>query len=257
MPPINFTERGTGGQVVVLIHGFPFNQKIWDDFAGRLSKSFKVLTPDLPGLGASQPLPSPVHLQTVAGALWTWLDGLQIKNAVVIGHSLGGYVALAMTSLRPDQVSKLVLFHSTAYPDSEEKKANRNKVVEFIGKNGVLAFTSNFITSLFSNPDDPAIAAVRGIATEATENVVVQYTLAMRDRPDMTGLLREFHKPVMIITGEKDQGISVDSVKKQAELSKKSIELHILPEAAHMGMFEKRDETLELIRNFITGSNRQ
>jgi pimeloyl-ACP methyl ester carboxylesterase len=255
MPPINFTERGTGDQVVVLIHGFPFNQKIWDDFAERLSVDFKVLTPDLPGFGESHPLNTPLTLQAVAEALWKWLGALGIKDIIVIGHSLGGYVALAMSSLKPSQVSRLVLFHSTAYPDSEEKKENRNKVVDFIKKNGVLAFTSNFITSLFAKPDDPAITAVRSIAVQATENVVVQYTLAMRDRPDQTGLLREFPKPIMIISGEKDQGISVDSVKKQEALSK-LIELHVLSEAAHMGMFEKPEETLRLIRNFVAQSNR-
>jgi pimeloyl-ACP methyl ester carboxylesterase len=249
MPSINFTERGIGDQVVVLIHGFPFNQKIWDDFAEKLSADFKVLTPDLPGFGESQPLNTPLTLHAVAEALWRWLGSLGIKNITVIGHSLGGYVALAMAGLKPSQVSGLILFHSTAYPDSEEKKENRNKVIDFIKKNGVLAFTSNFITSLFAKPDDLAITAVRSIAVQATENVVVQYTLAMRDRPDQTGLLREFPKPIMIISGEKDQGISVDSVKKQQGLSE-SIELHVLSETAHMGMFEKQEETLKLIRNF-------
>jgi pimeloyl-ACP methyl ester carboxylesterase len=255
MHSINFMERGTGDQVVVLIHGFPFNQKIWDDFAERLSADFKVLTPDLPGFGESQPLNSPLTVQAVAEALWKWLGALGIKSIIVIGHSLGGYVALAMARLKPSQISGLVLFHSTAYPDSEEKKENRNKVVDFIKKNGVLAFTSNFITSLFAKPDDPAITAVRSVAVQASENVVVQYTLAMRDRPDQTGLLREFPKPIMIISGEKDQGISVDSVKKQEGLSK-SIELHILSETAHMGMFEKQEDTLGLIRNFVAQSNR-
>ena len=71
---------------------------------------------------------------------------------MLIGHSLGGYVALAMVEKRPDLFAGLGLFHSTAYADSAEKKQSRNKVIEFVNKNGAKAFTTNFITPLFADP---------------------------------------------------------------------------------------------------------
>jgi pimeloyl-ACP methyl ester carboxylesterase len=255
MPLINFTERGKGIPMV-LLHGFPFNHTIWDSFVNELSKSFRVITPDLPGFGKSEALPGNFTINDVAGALLPWLEKIQVNKPIIVGHSLGGYVALALVKLKPGICSGLVLFHSTAYPDSEEKKQNRNKVLEFIEKNGVLAFTSNFIPPLFSNHQHPSIADVRHIAVQASAETVIGYTVAMRDRPDQRSLLKEFPEPVMIISGEKDSGISVDSVKEQKAIAK-SIEVHILSEAAHMGMFEKPSETAGLIHDFATRSNRQ
>ena len=253
MATINFAEKGNGLSVI-LIHGFPFNQKIWGGFADELAKSFRVFIPDLPGFGESPALKSPFSINDVATELLAWIQLKNIQNPVIIGHSLGGYVALAMTQLQPNLPSGLVLFHSTAYADNDEKKANRNKVLDFISKNGVTSFTSNFIPPLFADQKHPSIEMVRNVAIEASEYAVAGYTKAMRDRPDQTALLKEFHKPVLIISGEKDAGITVDSVKKLAEISK-TVELHILPDVAHMGMFEKPDLTGQLIQTFVSRSN--
>jgi pimeloyl-ACP methyl ester carboxylesterase len=255
MSSINFTERGKGNPVV-LLHGFPFNHTIWDSFVNELSKLFRVITPDLPGFGKSEALPGNFTINDVAGALLTWLEKIKVKKSVIVGHSLGGYVALAMVKLKPEICSSLVLFHSTAYPDSEEKKQNRNKVLDFIGKNGVLAFTSNFIPPLFSDQQHPSIPDVKHVAIQATTEAVLGYTIAMRDRPDQRTMLKDFHEPVMIISGEKDPGIPVDSVKAQAAISK-SIEVHILEDTGHMGMFEKPAVTAGLILDFASRSNRQ
>jgi pimeloyl-ACP methyl ester carboxylesterase len=173
----------------------------------------------------------------------------------MVGHSLGGYVALAMVRQKPDLFPGLVLFHSTALADTEEKKESRNKVLDFISNKGVEAFTSNFIPPLFADQKHPAIQKTRKIAVEATLEAVVNYTKAMRDRVDQTGLLLDFHKPILIISGVKDAGIPVDSIKKQAAISAK-VEAHFLDDTGHMGMFEKKEITLGLIEDFVRKSNR-
>jgi pimeloyl-ACP methyl ester carboxylesterase len=250
MAQVYFTDRGNG-KPVLLIHGFPFNQNLWTEFAEGLSSSCRVLTVDLPGFGKSPLLKAPFSLTDVATALNEWLEDLKIPQPVLVGHSLGGYVVLEMAHLRPDRFSGLVLFHSTAMPDNAEKKQNRNKVLEFIDNNGVRAFTSNFIPPLFADPHHPSIGIVRQIASLAGEEAVKGYTIAMRDRKDHTTLLKHFHNPIMIISGEKDQGIPPESIQKQAAIAP-AIELHMLPEVAHMGMFENREKTLELVSKFVT-----
>jgi pimeloyl-ACP methyl ester carboxylesterase len=251
---LNFTERGSGSPVL-LIHGFPLNQTIWNHFADELAKSSLVFTVDLPGFGKSPALKSPFTIEDVASEIGQWLKSQKIESTVVVGHSLGGYVALALAKQRPAMVSGLALFHSTAYADSVEKKENRNKVLDFISKNGVLAFTSNFIPPLFADQHHLSIETVRKIAVQATKEAVIDYTKAMRDRKDQSLLLKEFHKPIMIISGEKDQGISVESVQDQAKISK-LIEFHILTGVAHMGMFEQPEKTIGLIKDFAQKSNR-
>jgi pimeloyl-ACP methyl ester carboxylesterase len=254
MSSINFHVQGEG-KPVILIHGFPFNKSIWEGFADQLAKDFKVFTIDLPGFGDSPLLKEEFNLNEIADVVISWMHQQEIKDSVLIGHSLGGYVTLAMAGKSPEAFSSFVLFHSTGMADSQEKKDNRNKVLEFIKTNGVKAFTSNFIDPLFAKKSNEHIDRVRSIAVEAKEKTVIAYTKAMRDRLDTQAVLQNFPKPILIITGEKDAGIPIESIRKQASLSPR-ITLEILPEAAHMGMFEEKVTTLALIKNFIASSNR-
>ena len=128
MTTIYSQEHGSG-EPILLIHGFPFHLEIWNGFSERLSDKFKVITVDLPGFGKSAPLPSPFSLEQVANTLIGFLREKNLRKVNLVGHSLGGYVALAMIKSNPELFASLVLFHSTAYADSAEKKASRSKVV--------------------------------------------------------------------------------------------------------------------------------
>ncbi|HEY0744675.1 MAG TPA: alpha/beta hydrolase [Chryseosolibacter sp.] len=249
MSPVYFRELGAGFPVV-LLHGFPFTNHIWDSFAQKLAEDFHVLTPDLPGFGHSALPQQKLSLDSVAQILISWLREKNISNSIVIGHSLGGYVTLAMAKKAPELFTAIGLFHSTALADSEEKKQSRDKVIEFIDKNGVRKFTSNFIGPLFADQHHPGIKKIQSIAVEANEESVKAYTIAMRNRPDSTDVLKEFQKPILFIAGEKDGGIPLDSIKKQSELNSRS-ETHVLPAVAHMGMVESENQTLEIVRRFI------
>lgn len=255
MSKLSFTEKGTG-PAVILIHGFPLNKTIWEGFADELARSFQVFTIDLPGFGESPSHHSRFSIADIANNILEWIAEKGIKRPVLIGHSLGGYIVLAMVKAQPALPAGFVLFHSTALADSEEKKESRTKVLEFIDKNGVLTFTSNFIAPLFADQKNPAIEKVRNIAIQAQQEPVKRYTEAMRDRPDQTSLLKDFHRPTLIISGDKDPGIPIESVQKQAKLSK-SIDLNVLTNVAHMGMYEARDKTISLIAEFVFKSNRQ
>jgi pimeloyl-ACP methyl ester carboxylesterase len=226
------------------------NHNIWDAFGNTLSKSYKVFTPDLPGFGQS-PLHPSLTIDTVADSVIQWIRQQNISSSILIGHSLGGYVSLAMVEKAPQLFSGFGLFHSTALADSSEKKESRTKTIEFIRKNGVEAFTSNFIQPLFADPKHPAIPDVRNITIQSTEGAVIAYTLAMRERPDRQDVLQNSKRPILFLGGEKDPGIPVDSLKKQAETCRFPT-LHILESTGHMGMFEQPEKASEIIRTFIT-----
>jgi pimeloyl-ACP methyl ester carboxylesterase len=249
MAGLFFQEHGTGAPVI-LLHGFPFHHGIWDSFAEKLSAQFKVFTIDLPGFGKSDGLRPPFSIAQVADHVLGWVKEKKIGKSVLIGHSMGGYVALAMAQKAPELFNGLVLFHSTTFADSAEKRESRNKVLEFIDKNGVNAFTSNFIGPLFTDPQHAAISKVRAISMEATAEAVKGYTQAMRDRPDTIEVLTTFPKPILFLAGEKDAGISVQSVQEQAARSPR-VEAYILSNVAHMGMFENEKKSLEIIRSFL------
>ena len=252
MSHLNYREEGTGPSVI-LIHGFPMNQHVWDDFAEKLSEEFHVITLDLPGFGKSVPLAEGFTVEDVAGVILEFIQERKYNLPVLVGHSLGGYAALAMAEREPDTFAGLCLFHSTALPDTEEKKQSRNKVLDFIHKQGVHAFTSNFIAQLYADPQHSSITKVKQIAVQSTADTVTGYTIAMRDRKDRTGLLKTFPKPILFLAGEKDQGIPANTIVEQASLNPNA-EAVILPAVAHMGMFESPGPCLKKISDFIKKS---
>lgn len=250
MSLISYTVKGKGNPVV-LLHGFPMDQTVWDELTNFLQDFCHVFTPDLPGFGQSPILNDGFTLETVADTLLAWMDELALQDVIIIGHSLGGYIALAMVEKAPERFSGLGLFHSTSYPDSDEKKESRSKTIDFIHRNGVLAFTSNFIQPLFANPNHPAIERVRQLAMKSTKAAVVGYLQAMRDRPARESVLKRFSKPIFLLGGELDKGIPATSLENQAGHCLNP-HLFIIPEIAHMGMFEAPEKTGLLVQSFIS-----
>lgn len=248
MPTISFKEYGSG-KPVILLHGFPFTNEIWNDFAPALGEKFKVYTPDLPGFGGSEK-PTSFSIPEIAHQFNSWIHEKSLEGCVVVGHSLGGYIALSMADQEPELFSGLVLFHSTAKADTEEKKQSREKVIEFVDRNGVEAFTSNSVSPLFADKAHPAIDLIKKISAKSDAGSLKGYTLAMRDRNESLDVLQRFPKSVLFIVGKEDPGIPVESIESQSKLSA-SAEVHIFDHVSHMGMFEAKNEVLTAIGGFL------
>src|SRR5688572_5895818 len=246
---IFYTDQGKGFPVL-LIHGFCETHQIWESFSNELSKDFRILSIDLPGFGKSALLQEPFSLTDVGLSVLEFLKELKIESCISIGHSLGGYVALAMAEKQPKLFKAFGLFHSTAYPDSEERKLSRNKVIEFVSKYGVTTFIESFIPPLFNDQSNPHILPLVRLASQTKAETLIAYVKAMRDRPDRTNVLQQFQGSILFIAGDKDVGISPDSIKKQAGLAL-NVNLNLLPHVAHMGMFESEVMTLGLVCKFL------
>lgn len=246
---IFYTDQGKGFPVL-LIHGFCETHEIWDSFSKELSNDYRIVCLDLPGFGQSELLPTNFSIADVAKKILSLLEALKIEECIAIGHSLGGYVTLAIAEQRPDTLKAFGLFHSTAYADTEERKVSRNKVIEFVSSHGVAPFIESFIPPLFYDQLNQHILPVVKLASRTHAETLIAYVKAMRNRPDRTKVLELFKRPILIIAGEKDTGISLDSVKKQADLAR-NVTLHLLPEVAHMGMFENEEATLRQTSEFL------
>jgi pimeloyl-ACP methyl ester carboxylesterase len=245
-----FSRQRGKGKPIIFIHGFPMHQAVWDDFGEKFIDKYTVISIDLPGFGKSEPLSENFSLEDVADEVIEFVLAHGLADSVLIGHSLGGYVALYMLEKRPDLFSKLILFHSTTAADTDERKASRNKVIEVVKKKGAIAFTTNFIQPLFADPEHEDIERVRQIAATTSAETVIGYTKAMRDRRDQLKTLISFKKPTLFLGGEKDQGISVESLTEQANATQKA-QIHILQNVAHMGMFESAVEAASRIKEFL------
>ncbi|MBX2965178.1 MAG: alpha/beta hydrolase [Cyclobacteriaceae bacterium] len=246
---IHYTEKGKGFPVV-LIHGFCETHEVWSELIPILADEYRVIALDLPGFGGSDALARPFTLDDAAQAVVTFIQELNLATCIVLGHSLGGYVVLAMAERNPKLFAGFGLIHSTAFADSEERKISRGKVIEFVEEHGVKPFVQSFIPPLFFNQAHPAVAPTVVLAEKTPLKTLTGYTEAMRGRPDRTRVLCEYSNPILFLAGEKDSIIPVQSLEEQAGLAAKPT-LVVLHNAAHMGMLENIPETAAAIRMFV------
>ena len=254
MEEIFFRKLGKG-KPVLLIHGFCETHEIWNGLAEKLAESFEVFAIDLPGFGESALPATPISIQDIAGVVLKWIDQTNINLPFLVGHSLGGYVALSMAEQAQNNISGLCLFHSTPHQDNDDRKSNRNRVIEFVKKNGVDPFVDTYVPGLFNDKKHQAIGGVYKIARKTTEKTLLAYTSAMRDRPSSIDFLQEFKKPVLTIAGDKDNIISVETSLGFGHLAKIGT-VQVLENTGHMAMFEQPELAERILSDFITKSSR-
>jgi pimeloyl-ACP methyl ester carboxylesterase len=242
--------RSTGeGLPIILIHGFCESAEIWDSFAPKIADGFKVIMVDLPGFGSSKLPKNHFSIKEIAKSLNQWVAFKGFNNAILIGHSLGGYVALSMIDQSPQLYAGLGLFHSTARTDTLAKKENRNKVMAFVKEHGVSRFIDSFVPGLYHLKDHKSIPFAHKIASKTIESTFLAYTKAMRDRSSTEEVLVKAMVPILIIAGEHDPVIDVASLEEQAKLNG-NITFCILPNVGHMGQLEAENEAAQVVNDF-------
>lgn len=248
-----YVEKGKGKDVV-LLHGFCESKAIWQQLMSDLSPQARFLAPDLPGFGENPAIHGSISIDEYAAWIAAWMDKQGVSQAKIIGHSLGGYVALALAEKFPEKVSGLCLFHSTARADTAEKQAIRDKTVDFLEANGVSIFVKNFIPSLFASSQQEhlhdTIGEVIRMASQTPDTTAIAVTRAMRDRPERLAVLEKANFSCLFIGGYEDTAVPMQDVKAQSKLPA-SADLLLLKDCGHMGMYEQPHACSKAISNFI------
>lgn len=260
--------RVTGnGKPVVLIHGFGEDGNVWHNQIAALEKNYTLIIPDLPGSGQSE-LIADMSIEGMADCIkeLTNIESLGSSpmgggwEGAVLGHSMGGYITLALAEKYPSAVAAFGLIHSSAYADSEEKKEARRRSIEFIKANGAYEFLKTAIPGLFllgqdgSKPSDPFVATQMETLIAAGNNfsaeALVAYYTAMINRPDRTAVLKNFTQPILFIMGQHDKAVPFEHSLAQSHLPQQS-HIHILGNSAHMGMIEEAAKTNAALLDFL------
>jgi pimeloyl-ACP methyl ester carboxylesterase len=247
-----YRDEGAG-LPVVLLHGFAEDHTVWDIQVEHLKDSCRLIIPDLPGSIRSTPSPQ-TSMESMAASVLTILDHEAIDRCVLVGHSMGGYITLAFAEKYPDRLTGFGLFHSTAYPDSEEKKAARRKSNDFIRNNGSAPFIRQSTPNLFS-------AGTRATRPDLVQTMIDRYSSlapdaliawyeAMIQRPDRTAVLKESTIPVLFVLGKEDQAVPPEHTLQQSHLPPLS-HIHILQHSAHMGMLEEPGRSNNILESFF------
>lgn len=248
---ISYSISGNG-PAIVLLHGFLETKEIWDDFAKYLSYRFSVVVIDLPGHGNSDMFSEIHSMSFIAETVEAVLKHVGIKEIVIAGHSMGGYIAGEFAMKYPAMVKGLVFFHSHAAPDTEEAKENRRRSINIV-KRDHAGFLKQFIPDLFDQKfvEDyrEQIAVLQDCAAGMTAEAIIASMAGMRDRAGSLPYLFTTETPVLFIIGKQDPRLSYNVVLAQALIPAHS-EVLLLDDVGHMGFIEAPRETMQTLKHF-------
>lgn len=248
--PLHVSDEGKGPPIL-LLHGFPFDHTIWAEVRQGL-KGYRTIAPDMRGHGQSPTPAGPWTIRDLADDAIALLDRLRIDRAYWLGHSIGGYIALAAYRMAPGRFQGIGLIASQAEADSEEARGNRAKLAAKVQAEGSRAAADAMLPKLFS-PDlpesDPNRARIRVIIEATSPNAIAATLGALASRDDQTDLLPRIETPLLVAAGEKDAIIPL--AKAEAVAQKCPRGTLVALKAGHMPMLEDPAGLEQAIRTFL------
>jgi pimeloyl-ACP methyl ester carboxylesterase len=230
------------GPAVVLLHAFPMSGEMWKPQLEAL-KDFRVLVPDLRGFGGTS-LTAPWLVEHAAADVLETVTG----DAVFVGLSMGGYVALQIAASAPKRVKGLVLCDTRAEADANENKAKRAAAIDFVRNNGVDAFLGPFLKDAVHN--QAAADFLKGVASKSKPESVAAALAALAARPDATPNLGKLTCPTAILVGSQDK-ITPLPLSEAMKSRIPGAELHIIPDAGHFSNAENPAAFNERLVSFL------
>ena len=247
---IAYSDTGKG-TAVVLLHGFLENSTMWDAFIPELSKKYRIITIDLLGHGQTESLGYVHTMEEQADMVFSVLSELRIRKAAFVGHSMGGYIALAVAELYPDTIKGIALVNSTSVADSDERKKNRDRAIQVVKKDHA-SFVKLSIANLFSEDNREKLAGkIEAIKEEALKTPlrgIVAALEGMKIRKDREVLLHFGPYPIVLVLGKKDPVLNYEDSLEQIENTR--VQLVSFPDG-HMSPVENEKELAETLQQFL------
>ena len=238
-------ERHGKGVPLVLLHGYPLDHSIWEPVVPYLENGFDLIMPDLRGFGESDAPAGTYGMADFAADVATLLNALNVWQAAIAGHSMGGYVALAFARAHPQRVLGLGLVASQVLPDAPEKKAGRYEEVEHILSHGVKDVADGISGKLTTDSD--LQAWFRALILSQRPQGLAGALRAMAERPDSSGLLPGVNFPVVLVHGSADILIPVERAR-AVKATVPEAQLVEIPGVGHMPMMEAPQMTAEALK---------
>ena len=253
--PIHISDTEKNARTIVLLHGYLETLDVWDEFVKQIAPQFRVLRIDLPGHGLSGTKPDINTMDFSAEVLHEVFQKCAIQDAVLVGHSMGGYVAQAFAANYLNHVRGLVFFHSTPNPDSEEKKKEREREIALIREGKLHLLAKQSFSRMFADDNKmhlkEKITALEEIAEIHEPAGIAACLEGMKHRPDRNEWLQSFNKPLLLVFGEKDDYITKEAAQNLANKFSRSQVLW-LKNSGHNGFIEEPETVAEKLIDFTT-----
>lgn len=252
-----FTDAGEG-LPMVFIHGFPLSRGAWSKQVEAFQSKYRVIAPDLRGFGESGSSVGPVFMSRYAADIRALLVHLGTGPVILVGHSMGGYVALAFAKACPDLLRGLVLVGTKAGSDAPEVAAARRATAEKVRKEGIAPVVETMAPKMLSaaNTDAGMALLVRGFMQPASQEGVIGALLGMADRPDAGDWIGTIRVPTLVVAGAEDILI----LPSESQTLAKGIpdaHLTLIPRAGHLVAFEQPEAFNEGLSTWLTWGTRE
>jgi 3-oxoadipate enol-lactonase len=244
--------RSGEGDPVLLVHGFPLSSHLWRETMQRLPPGWSGIAPDLRGHGETEATPE-ISLLRLARDLVELLDALgETRPVVLVGLSMGGYVALEMARRWSDRIRALVLVDTRAEADSAEAAAGRLRTAERVLHEGSSVVAEAMAPKLFAPGADPELVRdwTERMAATAPSGVAAALR-AMAHRGDNFDVLRSWKEPLLVVVGEHDAITPPEAARAMAEAAP-AARLEIVPGAGHLTPVEQPERFSTLLADFLT-----
>jgi len=240
------------GPAIIFLHGFMESARIWRPFLEKLTSKFRVVRINLPGHSKSSVFGDIHTMEFMAESVKAVLDAEKIENALFVGHSMGGYVGLSMAEIYPETVKGLVLFSSTCFEDTPERKEDRNRAAKAADAHKMKYITAVVPNLFFERTGAKAskrILKLVKIAAKQPKEGIVAAIKGMQARKDKTHILSKAKFPILFIAGHDDFLIPLERVQEMAKHAPKA-QIVVLNQCGHVGFLEHEKESIKAIQTF-------
>jgi 3-oxoadipate enol-lactonase len=248
-----YSDRGTGIPLV-LLHAFPLNRSMWMPQELELSQHCRVIAIDLRGHGESDAPLWRYTLEQSADDVKGLLDHLAVKQAVLAGLSMGGYILLAIYRKYPALAKGLIFADTRAEPDKPEQVAWRFQLAQRVYKQGSLAVADEMLPKLLhpaTAQHHPALVErVRHMILSTQISGVVGDLMAIAERPDSTPLLSQISCPTLVIAGDGDV-LTLPAENERIANGIPGARFHLIPKAGHLCNLEQPEAFNRAVIDFL------
>ncbi len=242
-----------GRKQYILLHGFCLDHRIWDESKALVEEEMEIFTPDLPGFGKEAALREVLTMEALATWLRQWAQNRGLHHFSLLGHSLGGYIALEYARKYPEDLEGLGLIHSHAFGDNETKRAERQRAADFIARHGSVPYLRESIPALFSESfrirKAAVVADVISRSRHIDPDVIIRYLKAMSLRSNREEVLKNWKRPALFVMGAHDSLIPLNENIRQSLLTDVS-SVKIIEDAGHMAMLEDPEQVGQALFDF-------
>ena len=253
-----YSDTTKGDDCVVLLHGYLETLDVWEQWSVLLAKHYRVISLDLPGHGISETKGNVHSMKFLAEVVHGLMENIGIKNYFVIGHSMGGYVAMEMMKYWPDEIKGAIFLHSHPFEDTEKRAEDRQREIELMlsGRKEVLVNLNpqrRFAPENYKRLE-PVIEELKEMASLIDDEGIIAILRGIAQRENYLETFKTTNIPSLFIFGANDQMIPEQAVQMISE-QLPQIATFTLEHSGHMSFIEQPEETLQLVVEFINDKN--